>query len=165
MNQVASAVRTTGGVRNLTLRRWAFGLLVALLAQFGIGMWVNLFTTIPLSHPGHGANEFFTGTYHSVAWAETSPHAPLILAIHAGLGLLLVVGSVWLAVLAIRSRRRAVIWAAVLGALFIIGAGFNGGSFLDYNKDVNSYLMALLFAAAVLCYVVILALPAADRRP
>ena len=52
MNQVASAVRTTGGVRNLTLRRWAFGLLVALLAQFGIGMWVNLFTNIPLSHPG-----------------------------------------------------------------------------------------------------------------
>ena len=164
MNQVASAVRTTGGVRNLTMRRWAFGLLVALLAQFGIGMWVNLFTNIPLSHPGHGAHEFFTGTYHSVAWAETSPHAPLILAIHAGLGLLLVVGSVWLAVLAIRSRRRAVIWAAVLGALFIIGAGFNGGSFLDYNKDVNSYLMALLFAAAVLCYTAILALPGGANR-
>jgi hypothetical protein len=164
MNQVASAVRTTGGVRNLTMRRWAFGLLVALLVQFGIGMWVNLFTRIPLSHPGHGAHEFFTGTYHSVAWAETSPHAPLILAFHAGLGLLLVVGSVWLAVLAIRSRRRAVIWAAVLGALFIIGAGFNGGSFLDYNKDVNSYLMALLFAAAVLCYTAILALPGGASR-
>ena len=87
------------------------------------------------------------------------------LATHAGLGLLLVVGSVWLAVLAIRSRRRAVIWAAVLGALFILGAGFNGGSFLDYNKDVNSYLMALLFAAAVVCYTVILALSGgADRR-
>ena len=159
MNQVASAVRTTGGVRNLTLRRWAFGLLVALLAQFSIGMWVNLFTTIPLSHPGHGAHEFFTGTYHSVAWAETSPHAPLILAFHAGLGLLLVLGSLWLAVLAIRGRRAGFVWAAVLGALFILGAGFNGASFLNYNQDANSYVMALLFAAAVLCYIIILALP------
>jgi hypothetical protein len=165
MNQVPSAARTTGDSRSLTARRWAFGLLVALLAQFGIGMWVNLFTHIPLNHPGHGAHNYLTGTYHSVAWAETSQHAPLILATHAGLGLLLVVGSLWLAVLAIRSRRRAVTWAAVLGALCILGAGFNGGSFLDYNKDVSSYLMALLFAAAVLCYAVILALPGgSDRR-
>ena len=49
------------------------------------------------------------------------------------------------------------------GGLCIIGAAFNGASFLDYNKNVNSYLMALLFAAAVLCYVVILALPPAQR--
>jgi hypothetical protein len=35
----------------------------------------------------------------------------------------------------------------------------NRGSFLDYSKDVSSYLMALLFAAAVLCYSVIMAPP------
>jgi hypothetical protein len=45
-----------------------------------------------------------------------------------------------------------------LGALCILGAGFNGGSFLDYNANLSSYLMALLFAAAVLCYGVILTL-------
>ena len=161
---VPRAVRARRDRRNRAALGWAFGLLVALLVQFGLGMYVNLFATIPLNHPGHGANDFFAGSYHSVAWAETSPHAPLILAFHAGLGLLLVVGSLWLAVLAIRGRRAGIAWAAVLGALFILGAGFNGASFLNYNHDANSYVMALLFAAAVLCYSVILALPG-DTEP
>ena len=161
---VPRAVRARRDRRNRAARGWAFGLLVALLVQFGLGMYVNLFATIPLNHPGHGANDFFAGSYHSVAWAETSPHAPLILAFHAGLGLLLVVGSLWLAVLAIRGRRAGIGWAAALGALFIIGAGFNGASYLNYNHDANSYVMALLFAAAVLCYSVILALPG-DTEP
>jgi hypothetical protein len=50
------------------------------------------------------------------------------------------------------------------GALFILGAGFNGASFLNYNEDANSYVMALLFAAAVLCYIVLLALPRSTER-
>jgi len=74
-----------------------------------------------------------------------------------------VLGSLWLAVLAIRGRRAGFVWAAVLGALFILGAGFNGASFLNYNKDANSYVMALLFAA-VLCYIIILALPGRTER-
>jgi hypothetical protein len=150
--------------RNRAARGWAFGLLIALLVQFSLGMYVNLFADIPLNHPGHGATNFFAGSYHSVVWAETSAHAPLILAFHAGLGLFLVLGSVWLAVLAIRGRRAGFVWSAVLGALFILGAGFNGASFLNYNKDANSYVMALLFALAVLCYIVLLALPGSTRR-
>jgi heme A synthase len=151
------AVRGRRDRRNRAARGWAFGLLIALLVQFGLGMYVNLFAHIPLNHPGHGAKNFFAGAYHSVAWAETSAHSPLILAFHAGLGLLLVLGSLWLAVLAIRGRRAGYVWPAVLGALFILGAGFNGASFLNYNEDANSYVMALLFAAAVLCYISILA--------
>jgi heme A synthase len=161
---VPGAERARRDRRNRAARGWAFGLLIALLVQFGLGMYVNLFAHIPLSHPGHGASDFFTGSYHSVAWAETSPHAPLILAFHAGLGLLLVAGSLWLAVLAIRGHRAGFVWAAVLGALFILGAGFNGASFLNYNQDANSYVMALLFAAAVLCYIIILALPGRHER-
>jgi len=161
---VPRVVRARRDRRNRAARGWAFGLLVALLVQFGLGMYVNLFADIPLTHPGHGAANFFAGSYHSVAWAETSPHAPLILAFHAGLGLLLVLGSLWLAVLAIRGRRAGFVWAAVLGALFILGAGFNGASFLNYNEDANSYVMALLFAAAVLCYITILTLPRSTER-
>lgn len=136
---VPGAVRARRDRRNRAARGWAFGLLIALLVQFGLGMYVNLFAYIPLNHPGHGANDFFAGSYHSVAWAETSPHAPLTLAFDAGLGLLLVLGSLWLAVLAIGGRRAGFVWAAVLGALFILGAGFNGSSFLNYNHDANSY--------------------------
>ena len=150
--------------RNRAARGWAFGLLIALLVQFSLGMYVNLFANIPLSHPGHGATNFFTGSYHSVVWAETSPHAPLVLAFHAGLGLLLVLGSLWLAVIAIRGHRAGYVWAAVLGAVFILAAGFNGSSFLNYNHDANSYVMALLFALSVLCYIVLLALPSSTER-
>ena len=162
--RVPRAERARKDRRNRAARGWAFGLLIALLVQFGLGMYVNLFASIPLNHPGHGANNFFAGSYHSVAWAETSPHSPVILAVHAGLGLLLVLGSLWLAVLAIRGRRAGFVWAAVLGALFILGAGFNGASFLNYNEDANSYVMALLFAVAVLCYIVLLALPSSTER-
>ena len=162
--RVPRAERARKDRRNRAARGWAFGLLIALLVQFGLGMYVNLFASIPLNHPGHGANNFFAGSYHSVAWAETSPHSPVILAVHAGLGLLLVLGSLWLAVLAIRGRRAGFVWAAVLGALFILGAGFNGASVLNYNEDANSYVMALLFALAVLCYIVLLALPSSSER-
>jgi len=117
---VPGAVRARRDRRNRAARGWAFGLLIALLIQFGLGMYVNLFANIPLNHPGHGANDFFAGSYHSVAWAETSPHAPLILAFHGGLGLLLVLGSVWLAVLAIRGRRAGFVWAAVLCYIIIL---------------------------------------------
>jgi len=48
------AARAKQDRRNLAARRWAVGLLFALLAQFGIGMYVNLFTSIPLNDPGHG---------------------------------------------------------------------------------------------------------------
>jgi hypothetical protein len=44
----------------------------------------------------------------------------------------------------------------VLGFLFIVGAGFKGASFLDFNEDFSSMIMATLFAAALLCYVGIL---------
>jgi hypothetical protein len=48
--------------------------------------------------------------------------------------------------------------SAVLGASFIIGAGFNGASFLDFNHNISSLIMSLLFALATLAYVVVLAL-------
>ena len=115
MNQTPGATRARTGRRTLAARPWAFSLLAALLAQFGIGMYVNLFTKIPLNHPGHGVHNYLTGSYESVAWAETSQHAPVILATRAGLGLLLLASSTWLAALAIRRRRPAVTWAAVPG--------------------------------------------------
>ena len=40
----------------------------------------------------------------------------------------------------------------MLGFLLILGSGFNGASFLDFNEDFSSMIMATLFALAVLCY-------------
>ena len=52
-------------------------------------------------------------------------------------------------------RRRLTV-AGYLGAASVVGAGFNGASFLDFNQDVSSLIMALLAAAAIACYAVIL---------
>jgi hypothetical protein len=42
------------------------------------------------------------------------------LAFHAGLGSLLVLGSLWLAVVAIRGRRAGFVWAAVLCCIVLL---------------------------------------------
>jgi hypothetical protein len=150
--------------RRFRARGWATGMLVTLLVQFGLGMFTNLFIHIPSNHPGAGEHNYFTATGRGIAWLETSKDAPVVVATHAGVGLTLVIGAVWMVTLAFRVRARPLVsWSAVLGGLFILGAAINGASFLDYNDDVNSFLMAMFFAAAVTCYGLILAQPAGSQ--
>ncbi len=46
----------------------------------------------------------------------------------------------------------------------MIGAGFNGASFLDFNHNTNSLIMALLAFGAVASYAVALFLAAARAQ-
>src|SRR5262252_4750766 len=92
--------------------RLATGALVfilLLLVQFGIGMGINLFVGITRSHPGAQAHEFFSGAARSVSWAIA--HGPLVLAMHAALGLALVLGSIGQFVQALRFGTPALRWA------------------------------------------------------
>jgi hypothetical protein len=57
-------------------------------------------------------------------------------------------------VLAVISHRRASVITSILGAIGVVGAGFNGGSFLSYGHDFSSMLMALGFAVAIGSYAV-----------
>lgn len=125
------------------------GILLALV-QAGLGMVVNLYVKVPAHHPGAHPGNYFAGSLHSVAWAIA--HGPGTLAVHAILGLALVVFVVGTAVHALRSVRRAIGGWSVLGGLFVIGAGFNGASFLDFAHNINSLIMALLALAAIGCY-------------
>ena len=130
------------------------------LVQAGIGMIVNLDETIPAHHPGAHPSNYFTGSARSVAWAVS--HGAAALVIHATLGLALVALAIAVAVRALRIANRAVTIWSILGAGLIIGAGFNGASFLDFNKDASSLVMALLALGSVACYTVALfLLPAA----
>jgi hypothetical protein len=145
-------------VRLRRLRQSTVGILVALLVQFLVGMAVNLFVTIPDDHPGARPAEYFGGSIASVTWALTQ--GPIALIAHVLLGILLLVASIGLVIRVRLLGRRSFTVLAVIGLLMIIGAGFNGASFLNYNEDVSSYLMAVFFALAVLCYVLLL-----DRLP
>jgi hypothetical protein len=122
-----------------------------LIVQFLLGMAVNLFVTIPTNHPGAKPPEYFSGVAQSVFWAITQGHILLIL--HAVFGLVIVVGAAVLLVQGIQSRIRSLIIATGFGAFGVLAAGFNGGSFLNYNEDFSSMLMAAGFSVAVAAYV------------
>jgi len=124
--------------------------LVMLIAQFTIGMAVNLFVKIPTDHPGSNPPEYFSGVAQSVIWAIL--HGNVLLAVHAGFGLVLVIAAVGTLVQAIGNRRRGIILSAVFGFIGVLGAGFNGGSYLNYHQDFSSMLMATGFAIAVVAY-------------
>ena len=85
-------------------RRGSLAAILMLIAQFLLGMGVNLFVVIPKDHPGSNSPEYFSGVVQSVAWALVHGHILLIL--HAGFGLVLVFAAVGTLVQAIRSRNR-----------------------------------------------------------
>ncbi len=92
------------------------------------------------------------------SWRAGSP-------IHAVLGLALVVTVIAIAIRALKvSNRAVVVWSVLAGAL-VIGAGFNGASFLDFNDSISSLIMALLALSAVACYSVALFLLSATPQP
>ena len=134
------------------LRNQFLGTLVFLIVQFLLGMAVNLFVTIPTNHPGANPPEYFSGVVQSVTWAILHGHILLIL--HASLGLLLVLNAIGLLAASIRERSKDLIWVSSLGLFGVLAAGFNGGSFLNYNQDFSSMIMASFFAWAVIAYAV-----------
>jgi hypothetical protein len=153
--------RSGSNVARSRLRRATLGMIVGLMIQFAAGMLVNLFTKIPGSHPGSNPSDYLSGSLQSVIWATTQSGLPALV-FHTTWGLLLVVNGVVLIALARSVGRRAVTVSAVLGFLFVVGAGFNGASFLDFNEDYSSMFMATLFGLTVLAYTVVLYLMPAD---
>ncbi|HEX2645695.1 MAG TPA: hypothetical protein VHO95_00545 [Candidatus Dormibacteraeota bacterium] len=146
------------------LRQGYLGALITLVAQFLLGMATNLFVQVPRDHPGANPPEYFSGVVQSVTSAIL--HGPFWLILHASLGLLLVIFGFRLLVPAIRSRHRPTIVTAVIGAIAMLAAGFNGGSYLNYHEDFSSMIMASFFAIAVTAYVVGLwALPLPQESP
>jgi len=127
--------------------------MITLVVQFMLGMATNLFVQIPTNHPGANPPEYFSGVAQSVTWAIL--HGPSIwLVLHAVLGLLIVLSAFGLLLQTIPTRNRLAITTSVVGAVAVLAAGFNGGSYLNYHQDFSSMLMATFFAIAVMAYVI-----------
>lgn len=133
--------------------------IVLVCVQGVLGMVVNLYVAVPAHHPGSHPSNYLIGSYDSVAWAVS--HGAAALAVHASLGLALVVVAIGAGVHAIRAHCRAVAVWSVLGGLFVVGASFNGASFLDFADNISSLIMALLAFLAIASYAVALYLSAA----
>jgi hypothetical protein len=138
-----------------------FGASILLLVQYLLGMAANLYVTIPAHHPGANAANYLGGVVSGVTWVI--PHGPGWLAAHAALGVALVLAAFGSLAVALRLRRRAYTATSLIGALAILGAGFNGASFLNYGQQFSSMIMAGLWALALGSYVT--GLFVAARRP
>ena len=136
-------------------RRTALGLGIAVVVQYALGIWVNLYVTVPARDQGGG---FLTAIGRALA------NGPVALGIHAGLGLLLVLGSISLVVRSVLSRNRALIAASVVFLLALLGAASSGASFVDSGRDSASASMAMLTGVALICSLISLYVTGRDSR-
>jgi hypothetical protein len=126
--------------RRLTgLRRASLGALVMLVVQFGLGIGVNLYTTLPAK--GTASDAFSNGA---------------VLVLHVVVGLLLIVAAIGLLVRAIIARHGPVIAAAAVGLLAIVTAATQGVSFVSNGSNAASLAMALATGVAMLSYAIAL---------
>ena len=125
--------------RQATLRRASLAILIVLIVQFALGISVNLYVTLPAAgHPGHSS------------WFGNG----VLLALHATLGMFLVLAAVFVLVRAIMARNAALIVTSSAGLVAIGAAFFFGASFTDKLTDGYSLGMAISFAAALACYAI-----------
>lgn len=123
------------------LRLFAIVLLWIYAAQFIAGMTLNLFVTLPDSHAGTTGNEYFSRSLASLLWALGGGGGPFLF-VHALLGVALLVGSLILFIQSFRAPLPRWRWVTGVTFFFTFGALFNGLSFLDYNEDFSSAIMA-----------------------
>jgi len=127
--------------RNERLHGASMGAAVMLVVQFGLGIGVNLYVSLPAAgHAGRGLGQAFSNG--------------ALLALHAVFGLLLIVTAISLLVRAILARHRPVIVTSAIGLLAIIAAAGYGASFVHSSQNGASLGMALATAVAMLCYLV-----------
>jgi hypothetical protein len=134
---VAAGRLTTSRVTGL--RRAGFAAFVMLVVQFALGIYVNLYVTVPSADHGHG-------------FGQAIANGPAGLTLHIVLGLLLILAAIGFLVQAILARQPALIAAAVLGLLAMIGAAASGSAFTGSGRDGASMAMAALAAVGLLCY-------------
>lgn len=125
------------------LRRNSLGISLMLIAEYGLGIGVNLYVHIPAADRGNGI---------ASALGRALTSQPAVLAVHAGLGLLLPVAAASALTRAIRARHRFAIAASVTGLVAITGAAVSGASFVSDRTAGASMAMAVLTGIALVCY-------------
>jgi hypothetical protein len=135
-------------MREDKLRSQAIGLLAGLGLQFVAGMLLNLFVTIPGRHPGSSGSAYVSRSYHSLGWA-LSNGGGWELTFHVYLGLLVTIGTLALLIHALLVHNRNWIIFGGTAAVLTLGAFFNGLSFVDYNKNISSMIMAVCWLGAI----------------
>lgn len=125
------------------MRRASFGALVGLLIQYGLGIGVNLFVNVPDADHNSGMG---------AAFGKAMSNGPAALAVHAGIGLLLVINALVVLVQALISKVRLAAVTSSVAFLCILGAASAGATFVDKGQNSASMMMAVLTGVALFCY-------------
>jgi hypothetical protein len=154
-SQATAGKRRKAG-RSATLRPSAFAVVLLILLQYALGMWVNLFATIPPSDQGKGL---------LAAFGAALAHGPVSLTLHAVIGTLLLLAAIAFLARAALARARAATVLGGIGALAIIAAWVNGALFVGNGANGSSFGMAMGAALALLCYVTVVFLRPTRQAP
>lgn len=135
-------------------RSSAVAMLGALLVQFLLGIWVNLY--VPKSsimgggrQPGGMMGSSQTGIMGGMSRAMSGA-TPVML--HMMLGWLLLLAALGALIGAVVGRHKAAMITAVAGVLSVAIAGIGGLEFASSGHDAYSFLMAVGFTGAVGSY-------------
>jgi hypothetical protein len=149
------AVRTSGTAATAGLsrvRRASLVALVLVVAEYVLGMYVNLYVTIPAADHGRDVGAAIA-------------NGPAVLSIHAVLGLLLGLGGLAVLWHAVRSRRPAVIAWSAAGLFALAMAAAAGAGFTSSGDRAGSLAMSVLTGVALLCYAANLSLVRLSSPP
>jgi hypothetical protein len=134
------------------VRRASLVVFVLLLAEYGIGMYVNLYVTVPAADHGHSVGSAIS-------------NGPVILSAHAVIGLLLGLSALAVLVLSVLARRPSVIAVSAAGLIALAVASMAGSSFTSSGQAAESMAMSVMTGVGLLCYAANLyLLPSAGRR-
>jgi hypothetical protein len=110
-----------------------------LIVQFGLGIGVNLYVTLPKAgRPGNGS------------WFSNGA----LLATHAALAMFLVLAAIFVLVRAVMARNASLMATSAAGLVAIGVAFFFGASFASKLTNGYSLGMAIAFAVALVCYAI-----------
>ena len=151
--ETESAARRARGATGLArLRRGSLAVLMLLVVEYAIGMYVNLYVTVPRAD-------------HGGSLGGAIADGPASLSLHVVLGLLLRLGALGVAAQSVLVRHWGLVAASAIGLLAMIFASVAGTGFTSTGDASASMAMSVLTGVAMLSYAVSLYLlrPAARR--
>jgi hypothetical protein len=137
----AKPVRTTVVAAVSRLRRGSLAALVLVVAEYAIGVYVNLYVTVPVADRGRSLTAAIS-------------NGPALLSVHAVLGLLLGLAALGVLVQSIMARHWTVVAVSAVGLLALAFASVAGTGFVRTGDTSASMAMSVLTAIALLSYAV-----------
>jgi hypothetical protein len=125
------------------LRLQLFIAIILLAIEIVLGIAVNLFVTLPAGDKG---TSLFT------AFGAAIASGPVSLAVHAIVGMLIVLAGISVLIRAITTRRALQIVLAAIGLIGVLSAWSSGAGFVGDGADSASFSMATATALAIAAY-------------